>query len=190
MYYSLLISSTEKELIMKQYHPLLVTLHWLLAILILFSLLAGSNILAEMGNDDPEKIAALKVHMAVGIAIFFLMLIRLVVRVKTDKPEEIHTGISLINKVGKYTHYVFYVLVFLIVASGVGVSILTGLPDIVFFGSGASLPDNFDDLLPRKAHGLLTKAIFFLIVLHLVAVIYHQFVRKDGLLSRMWLGKR
>jgi cytochrome b561 len=180
----------KKELMMKRYHPLLVSLHWLLAILILFSLLTGSNILAELGNDDPEKIAILKVHMIVGLVIFSLMLLRLIVRIKTKKPKEIDTGNTIINKAGKYTHYIFYVLVFLIVASGLGVAILTGLPDIVFFESGAVLPETFNDLLPRKAHGFLTKALFFLIVLHLLAVLYHQFVRKDGLLSRMWFGKQ
>ena len=49
---------------MKRYHPLLVSLHWSLAVLILFSLFAGSNILADMPNDNPEKIAILKVQLS------------------------------------------------------------------------------------------------------------------------------
>ena len=175
---------------MKRYHPLLVSLHWLLAGLILFSLLYGSNILEGMPNDDPEKIAVLKVHMSIGFLVFILMVVRLVVRIKTNKPAEIDTGNVLINKAGKYAHYLFYVLVFLIVASGIGISILAGLPEIVFEGSGVALPDTFNDLLPRKAHGLLTKILFLLIVVHLLAALYHQFIRKDGLLSRMWFGDR
>jgi len=175
---------------MKRYHPLLVSLHWLLAILIIFSLLYGENILEGMPNDDPEKISALKVHMVIGVSVLVLMLVRLFVRIKTEKPEEIDTGNALINKTGKYTHYLFYVLVFLMVASGIGISVLSGLPDIVFFESGAALPDTFKDLLPRKAHGLVAKVLFLLIILHLLGTLYHQFIRKDGLLSRMWFGKK
>ena len=175
---------------MKRYHPLLVSLHWLLAGLILFSLLYGSIILEGMPNDDPEKIAVLKVHMSVGFVVLVLMLVRLVVRIKTNKPAEIDTGNSLINKAGKYAHYLFYVLVFLVVASGMGISILAGLAEIVFEGSGTALPDTFNDLLPRTVHGLLTKILFLLIVLHILAALYHQFIRKDGLLSRMWFGQR
>ena len=175
---------------MKRYHPLLVSLHWLLAGLILFSLLYGSNFLEGMSNDDPEKITVLKVHMLVGFVVLILMLVRMVVRIRTKKPAEIDTGNALINKAGKYAHSIFYVLVFLIVASGIGISILTGLPEIVFEGSGAALPDTFNDLLSKKAHGLFTKILFILIIVHLLAALYHQFIRKDRLLSRMWFGGR
>ena len=67
---------------MKRYHPLLVSLHWLLAVLILFSLFAGSNILADMPNDNPDKIAILKVHIISGLVILVLMLLRLFVELK------------------------------------------------------------------------------------------------------------
>ena len=71
---------------MKRYHPLLVSLHWLLAVLILFSLFAGSIILADMPNDNPDKIAILKVHIISGLVILVLMLLRLFVRIKMGKP--------------------------------------------------------------------------------------------------------
>ena len=100
---------------MKRYHPLLVSLHWLLAVLILFSLFAGSNILAVMPNDNPDKIAILKVHIIAGLVILVLMLLRLFVRIKTGKPVAIDTGDVFINKTGKYSHILIYVLVFLIV---------------------------------------------------------------------------
>jgi cytochrome b561 len=175
---------------MKRYHPLLVSLHWLLAILILFSLFAGSNILADMSNDNPEKIAILKVHIISGLVILVLMLLRLFVRIKTGKPEAIDTGDVFINKTGKYIHIFKYILVFLIVGSGLGIAILSGLSDIVFFGSGEALPETFDDLLPRIVHGILTKILIVTIALHFLATIWHQFIRKENVFSRMWFGRR
>jgi cytochrome b561 len=175
---------------MKRYHPLLVSLHWLLAVLILFSLFAGSNILADMPNDNPEKIAILKVHIISGLVILVLMLLRLFVRIKMDTPEAIDTGDVFINKTGKYSHIFIYVLVFLIVGSGLGIAILSGLSDIVFFGSIEALPETFDDLLPRKVHGILTKILIATITLHFLATMWHQFIREENVFSRMWFGRR
>jgi cytochrome b561 len=49
-----------QEFTMKRYHPALVSLHWLLAVLIVVALLMGSNILSQIPNDNPEKLFALK----------------------------------------------------------------------------------------------------------------------------------
>lgn len=52
------------------------------------------------------------------------------------------------------------------------------------------LPASFDDLAPRAAHGFFATALALLIAAHVAAALYHQFIRKDGLLGRMWFGKR
>ena len=73
--------------------------------------------------------------------------------------------------------------------SGVAMSVLSGLPAIVFQGVG-SLPADFNALPPRAVHGIVAKLLMLLIALHIVAALYHQFVRRDGLLSRMGFGRR
>lgn len=73
--------------------------------------------------------------------------------------------------------------------SGLATANMAGLPEIVFGGSGA-LPATFDDLPPRIAHGVLGAILTLLIAGHVAAFIYHQFVRKDHLFSRMWFGRR
>jgi cytochrome b561 len=40
------------------------------------------------------------------------------------------------------------------------------------------------------AHFYIATLLVGLIVLHVLAAFYHQFVRKDGLLRRMFLGPR
>lgn len=47
-----------------RYHPVLVTLHWLLAALIIAALALGALIMATIPNTDPMKIEALRSHMA------------------------------------------------------------------------------------------------------------------------------
>ena len=75
--------------------------------------------------------------------------------------------------------------------SGIATSILGGVPDVAFFGSGdiASL-DNLDDVPTKIFHTVWTWILLGMIILHFSAAMYHQLIRKDGLMSRMWFGKR
>ena len=132
---------------MTRYHPILVALHWLLAILIILGLIMGNNVLSATPNDVPAKLFYLKMHM-------------------------------------------FYVVVILMAASGLAIANMAGLPEIVFQGSGAPLPASFDQFPPRVAHGILAVVLMLLIAGHFLAFLYHQFIRKDRLFSRMWFGRR
>jgi purine-cytosine permease-like protein len=69
-----------------KYHPLLVLLHWAVAFVIANLLLRGVLIMRYIPNTDPEKIDGLRAHMYAGTLVFVLMLIRLVVRRKTQLP--------------------------------------------------------------------------------------------------------
>ncbi len=173
-----------------RYHPLLVTLHWLLAFLILFSLGMGMFSLKEIANSSPDKIFALRGHMVAGVLILVLMLVRLIVRFTASKPAPATTGNRFLDKIAVMTHYGLYVLVILMAASGIAMSVQAGLPAIVFGGSGTALPETFSIYTPRLAHGLIAKLLLALATLHILAALYHQFVRRDGLLSRMWFGRK
>lgn len=175
---------------MTRYHPALVALHWLLAVLLIVGLIVGNFLLDPIAEADPAKLDALRSHMIAGLVIAALMIIRLVIRLRTSHPPEADIGVPLLNKVARWAHWALYIAVFGLIASGIGMSILAGLPPIVFGGSGDPLPVSFDDLPPRMAHGIFATALALLIAGHIAAALYHQFVRKDGLLARMWFGKR
>jgi len=167
-----------------------VTLHWLLAVLIIVTLVVGFFLLAAMPNSDPQKISVLRVHMAVGMLILTLMVIRFTVRTLTARPEKATTGYPLLDRIAPITHYGFYVLVLLMVSSGYTTGILAGLPAIVFGGSGAPLPPTFKIYPSFLAHGYIATILAGLIVLHVLAAFYHQFARRDRLFARMFYGLR
>ena len=54
---------------MTRYHPALVILHWLMALMIPVALAAGRLLLASMPSDSPDKVQGLAGHMAFGMAI-------------------------------------------------------------------------------------------------------------------------
>jgi cytochrome b561 len=171
-----------------RYHKALVALHWLMAIMLTVALFIGSVILVDIPNSSPEKVDALRGHMIVGIVILLLTIIRLIVRLKTAKPAPATTGNPLLDKVGYLTHWLLYILVFAMIGSGIALAVQSNLAAAVFMKT-ALLPENFQLYAPRLAHGIIAKALMALIGLHVLAALYHQFVRKDGLIARMWWAK-
>jgi len=126
--------------------------------------------------------------MIFGSVILLLTLARIVWRRKSPQPAHAATGNPLLDKLGVAAHYALNIVVLLVAASGIALAFQAGLPGIVFGGEG-QLPADFWSYTPRKAHGLLTKLLMALIVLHVVGGLYHQFIIKDGLFRRMWFGK-
>jgi cytochrome b561 len=175
---------------MTRYHPILVALHWLIAILIFIALIAGGFVLEHIPNDDPEKIQALGPHMTVGLILLVLMIARLIVRLSTRKPAHAETGNALLDRLGRATHWLFYIAVLGMAGSGMAMSVQAGLPEIVFQGSGAPLPESFWDFPARRAHAAFSLLLWGLIGLHVAAALWHQFIRRDGLFRRMWFGAR
>ncbi len=175
---------------MSRYHPLLVVLHWILAAMTVVGLVMGGKVLSETANSDPQKITLLKIHMSVGMLILVLMIIRLITRFVTAKPQHANTGNTLLNKLGVVMHYLFYLIVILMAVSGMAIASLAGLPEIIFGNSGTALPASFDEYPPRMAHGILSLILTVLITAHVGAFFYHQFILKDKLFSRMWFGPR
>ena len=173
-----------------RYHPLLVTLHWLLAVLILAMLFVGFFVLAPMPNAEPQKIGILLVHMSVGMLILALILIRFAVRMLTAKPAAATTGSPLLDRIAPVVHYGFYLLIVLMVTSGYATGILAGLNKSVFQHSGDPLPASFEIYPSFVAHSYIGVVLTALIVLHVTAALFHQFVRKDRLISLMLYGRR
>src|SRR4029077_7937902 len=139
---------------------------------------------------DPQKIRVLLVHMAAGMTILALMVVRFIVRMLTSRPAPATTGHPFLDRIAPVTHYVFYVLVLLMVGTGYATAILAGLNRIVFQGSGEPLPENFAVYPTFIAHGYIALFLAGFVVLHVLAALYHQFVRRDGLFRRMWFGRR
>ena len=175
---------------MQRYHPVLVALHWVMALMILIALAAGFVVLDNLADDDPDKILVLTGHMSAGIVIGALLIARLVTRIRTRKPPRATTGNAQLDRIGIWTHWGFYLLVAGMVLSGLATAIGAGLFPIVFGGAAGPLPEELSDLPQRAAHGWFATVLAALILLHVSATVYHQLVLKDGLLRRMWFGAR
>lgn len=175
---------------MTRYHPVLVALHWLMALMLFMSLFAGMVVLEELDDSSADKVAALGPHMVLGLVIGTLMILRFFLRIGTAKPDEATTGNTFFDQIARITHWAFYILVLAMVFSGMAMAAQGGLFPVVFGGAGGALPEAHVESELDDIHGAIAAALLALIVLHAAAALYHQFVLKDGLLRRMWFGRR
>jgi cytochrome b561 len=170
----------------KRYHPLQVTLHWLVVFLIFAAFVIGKSMSGQ--PNDAAKLTPLALHMTVGIITLLVIVFRFVMRMRLPKPEHVTAGNPFFDWIGKMVHYALYLLVFLMAVSGLSLSMQAGLAPVVFGGSGI-LPADFYDFAARTLHGFIAPALVLTVLLHVGAAFYHQIVLKDNLLARMWYGK-
>jgi cytochrome b561 len=69
-----------------RYQPVLVALHWFLALMIIGLLCLGFFVLADMPNTDPKKLDILVWHMSGGMFVLVLMIVRLIIRIWSARP--------------------------------------------------------------------------------------------------------
>jgi cytochrome b561 len=173
-----------------RYHPAMVILHWLIALLVLGALFMGFVVFDAIPDEDPAKKIAIGLHLAGGLTILILLSVRLVLRMRTDRPPPAPTGAALLDRLAPLTHWAFYLAIFLMIGTGVTTSLAAGLPGIIFMNNGKPLPKDFDVFVACVIHGKVAWVLVGLIALHVSAALYHQFIRRDHLLRRMAFGPR
>ena len=169
-----------------RYGAVAVSVHWLSAILILALLASGFR--AGNAMDAADKAAFLRFHIPVAIMVLPLTAFRIVWWWRFDlKPLAVQGSPAWQERIARVVHVAFYIVILGMIASGVGMMVLSGAASAVFGEPGALLP-NFHDYPPRVPHGLGGFLLVALLVLHAGAALYHQFFLRDHLLRRMWYG--
>jgi len=214
----------------KRYHPALVALHWLIAILIFgaFFLAQGNEGGRERfqrgeGNfppagfqqgNPPQNIqpgnppqgfqpggfaqqgiqaifARIGLHMIVGITVLVLLIARLLVRWRTQHPDWQSAGNKFFDWIGNLTHWGLYILTFAMTITGILLADQRGILARTFGIGSTPTPGSFRQggFSIGMLHGGIWTLLLLLILLHVGAALYHQFVLKDNLLGRMWFGR-
>ena len=168
-------------------------IHWLMAIAIMIDLNVAQKFGGEMELWD--RLESRADHATMGLIITFLLVLRIILRYKYGAP-------SLPSSMSKWQvltahigHYGLYILMAVLVTTGI-ISATYASDPIIVFGSYdlafASHNASFFEIV-RGIHEFCTNAIIALIVIHILAAIYHHFVLKDSTTSNMskfWTTKR
>lgn len=168
-----------------RYSPLIVTLHWLMALCVLLEAFTGVVFLHFLPNTA-VKITPLVVHMALGVVMIVLMIVRVFARVFSAPPVHLTAGHWFLDLVGGFTHFLLYLFTVLSALTGAILAIQSRVLQLMI-GRPVQLPIQFASLFTHAA----VFALFGLIVgLHILASLYHQFVRNDKIFSRIWYVPR
>ena len=126
----------------KRYHPAMVVLHWLTFILIFATFfLRGGEGGGEGGRGSLiPSFSDLGLHMILGITVLLVMLIRLVVRWRTKRPDWASTGNSFLDKIGELTHWALYLFTIGMVITGIILSLQGNRLARTFGIGGTSVP--------------------------------------------------
>lgn len=169
------------------YHYGLVSrlLHWTLAILIIANLVTGL-LLDDMPKD--LRFQVISWHKSCGVVILALMLARFIWRSLEGFPKFPDIIPAWQKNLARIGHIAFYPLLIAQPITGWLLSSASGYP-VNFFGLFLlPLIWNKDKTWAKTfdlAHDVLGYAILALLVIHILAALYHHFIQGDKIIRRM-----
>ena len=169
-----------------RYHPVHVVLHWLVAILTILLLAIG--VLVFPNTPNSQEVQLLGLHKMAGILLGVFMIGRLITRFVFKRPAPADAGHPALNMIGRVVHFLLYAGIFTMMFTGDSLDEAYGLENILK-GSGGTIPEDLFVYPEMFIHGNLAYIMIVLVAMHIGAALYHQFIRKDNLIARMWFGK-
>ena len=158
--------------------------HWFIAITLIALLITGYNLLDSFGIDLPRK-----AHKAIGFIILLLIVARILWRFANIVP----AYKSLMPKWMVFSahsmHYILYALMLVIPLAGFIASNAGQYP--VSFMFLFDMPSLFSSKNPELAkdamfiHKQAALILSYAIGAHVLAALYHHYIKKDDILKRM-----
>ena len=178
------------------------TLHWLTALLILtlFPLGLVANDMAydiKTGANLNEAFVSrtawlFSLHKTLGVAVFFVALIRILWALRQPKPGLLHPDRKAESLAAETVHWLLYGSLVLVPLSGWIYHAATSGFAPIWWPFGQNLP-----LVPQSetvaatmagAHWVLTKVLALSLILHIAGALKHHISARDMTLRRMWFG--
>jgi len=190
-------------------------LHWSMALAILVEVPAGFvmawTYASKAADTHQVHIRASQTHHTLGMLILIAVLFRLVSRWRNMAPDLPETTPAWQRLAARGTQVLLYLLMILLPLSGWAALSALGAgggypaPEMWFFGHdgfgpGGMIPHLVEPHpwnekvflgygLFARAHVYMLMAGGVLLLLHILAALHHHFVKRDGVLRRMWNGR-
>lgn len=174
---------------MSRYSSTAITLHWLMAIMIIGNL-AGGFLHVFVPKDGGQRSLIMSLHKSFGLTIIALSLVRLGWRLANPPPPlpgYFTRGERLLSTTA---HWSFYAAMLALPLSGWVMADHNTRPlgwfgvPVAKFGVGKPAAETAGEL-----HELLGWAMLALLALHLLGIIKHKLLDRDNLLPRIGIGR-
>ena len=171
----------------RHFNLLARVLHWSMALAITIMLFVGAAMVVSLRYREQ----LLDLHRPLGLAILLLAIVRLANRLR-HSPPPLPADLPRIQVwAAKASHWLLYALMLAMPLIGWGMLSAGAYPVVLF--NGVNLPA----ILPhspvlygflRPLHGVLAYLLFFTVLGHLGAALFHAWVRRDGVFGQMAKG--
>jgi cytochrome b561 len=166
------------------YGPVAVAFHWIIVVLIV-----AVGVLGLLHDSWPKTTQKfwINIHAMVGLTTWVLVIARLAWRI-THRPPDLPPDVGEFSRRLSYpVHLILYFLMLVIPIIGIVTFIWHGrVFDFGLFKIDPGIKSNKAIFHPTEDwHGYLAYVLFALIGLHILGALWHQFVRRDGVLRRI-----
>ena len=164
-----------------------IALHWLAAAIVLTMWVVG--IMSQVASEDDAP-ALVHLHTTIGVTVYALLWGRIIWRFKVGHPGPLPRQSAFLFPVAKYFHFLLLV--------AIGVMLLSG--PLMVWSAGEAI-EAFDIAIPspvnelpgvhdvlRKVHGLTASFILVGFILHVLAVLKHVIVNRDGTFDKIMIA--
>jgi cytochrome b561 len=159
--------------------------HWIGALFVL--LLLGIGLYFSDMPRGAEKTFWRSLHIAIGTIAIVFLLFRVGWRLRSTSPLALPQNPAM-HRLSRVVHALLLLGIVVMVISGPLIQWLGGRPfgifDWIKFPSPIPKSEIWHDRI-EELHGWTAWVLIFLIGLHLLAVIKHQFIDRDNILARM-----
>lgn len=171
-----------------RYRSIVMWIHWITALLVVTQVVIGFTF-AEFMPRGPERTEVFTWHKTLGATILVLALLRLAVRLLNPPPPYPSDYSKWQRFVAVWNHRLFYILLIALP--------LTGLAAVSGRAEDGTVPLMFGFSLPAipgiaaendfgDVHVILVLTTLALVVLHVSAALYNQFLSSTNVADRMW----
>jgi superoxide oxidase len=172
----------------QKFSPMLRRLHWLMAVLIVLVYLAMEQ-RGLFARGTAARTAMVQSHFWLGLAVFALALWRVTHRWRSGAPPIAPPLPRWQQAIGRLMHFSLYVFFIVMPVLGIATAwtdektLYVPFTDIALpalLAPNEALAHSLEDL-----HKTIGKVFYFVIGFHVLAALYHHFVRRDDTLRRM-----
>jgi cytochrome b561 len=169
----------------ERYGPPAIAFHWISVVLVV-----AVGVLGLLHDSWSKQTQAfwINIHALIGLLVWVLVMVRFGWR-RRHAPPPLPADIgNLSRRLSGLVHGSLYALLFITPIIGIVTFIWHGrVFDFGLFRLNFGVRSNRAIFHPTEdIHGYLAYGLFALVGIHVLAALWHQFIRHDGVLRRMW----
>jgi cytochrome b561 len=162
-----------------------IVLHWVTVVLIV-----TVGVLGLLHDSWPKRTQSfwINIHALIGLLVWLLVMVRFGWRRRHAPPALPADVGELSRRLSAPVHGLLYLLMWVIPILGIVTFIWHGRAfNFGLFQLNFGVRSNRAIFHPTEdIHGYLAYALFALVGIHVLAAVWHHFIRRDAVLARMW----